>query len=443
MPRDFFSLFFFLLEVFLVNELVSRFPFTPVAYLFFFPHKRAFFWGYFEMRAHLRALLLLLVVVVILSFQLASPFVRARAELIEVEPPKSTQTNCKPACPRLSVPDACSVVGSEEDVASWKQRHEHRRRRLLAATSSRRRSSGGRKSSGGSSKPLKSRGQSQPFAPPSNEFVEVLRTNLRHWRDAEELRDKRGGLWTYDCVKNYWPEDKIHMNITREITHPRHPFLRLFVGNKVPPEEKWKEYFADIKPFGLGTCAVVAVGSNLLKSNRGKEIDAHDTVIRYNSPMKKYEKSVGKKSDVIYWKIRGDEKEYGQEGQKAARYYMFKDETKLRMVASKKELGDNTFKGKPILWPSPRRNTVFEAAYFLYKKENKKISRGSASGGYKLAGDILASGLCSRVDLYGYSSEGAGKYFNLGKTMSSVHLMGLENFVYRVAQEEEMVCVYD
>ena len=394
--------------------------------------------------ARLRALLLLVVVLVILSFQLASPFVRARAELIEVEPPKSTQTNCKPACPRLSVPDACSVVGSEEDVASWKQRHEHhRRRRLLAATSSRRRSSGGRKSSGGSSKPLKSRGQSQPFAPPSNEFVEVLRTNLRHWRDAEELRDKRCGLWTYDCVKDFWPEDKIHMNITREITHPRHPFLRLFVGNKVPPEEKWKEYFADIKPFGLGTCAVVAVGSNLLKSNRGKEIDAHDTVIRYNSPMKKYEKSVGKKSDVIYWKIRGDEKEYGQEGQKASKYYMFKDETKLRMVASKKELGDNTFKGKPILWPSPRRNTVFEAAYFLYKKENKKISRGSASGGYKLAGDILASGLCSRVDLYGYSSEGAGKYFNLGKTMSSVHLMGLENFVYRVAQEEEMVCVYD
>jgi hypothetical protein len=122
---------------------------------------------------------------------------------------------------------------------------------------------------------------------------------------------------------------------------------------------------------------------------------------------------------------------------------MFKDETKLRMVASKKDLSENTFKGKPILWPSPRRNAVFEAAYYLYKKENKKISRGAASGGFKLAGDILASGLCTRVDLYGYSSEGAGKYFNLGKTMSSIHLMGLENFIYRVAQEQEMMCVYD
>ena len=251
------------------------------------------------------------------------------------------------------------------------------------------------------------------------------------------------GLWTYECVKNYWPGDKIHMNVTREITHPRHPFLRLFVGNKVPPEEKWRNFFPDVKAKGFGTCAVVAVGSNLLKSERGEEIDAHDTVIRYNSPLKKYEKSIGRKSDIMYWKIRGDEKEYGQEGQKASKFYMFKDETKLRMVASKKELNENTFKGKPILWSSPRRSSVFEAAYFLYKKENKKVSRGSASGGFKLAGDILASGLCTRVDLYGYSSEGAGKYFNLGKTMSSVHLMGLENFIYRIAQDQEMMCVYD
>ena len=87
--------------------------------------------------------------------------------------------------------------------------------------------------------------------------------------------------------------------------------------------------------------------------------------------------------------------------------------------------------------------SVWQGLVSLVKKENKKISRGAASGGFKLAGDILASGLCKRVDLYGYSSEGAGKYFNLGKTMSSIHLMGLENFIYRVAQEQEMMCVYD
>ena len=384
-----------------------------------------------------------------LSFSLLTTTTTTNAALVRVQkPPKQTQTNCKPACPALSVPSECGYVGTAKDLMMMTTSPPNKKRRVLLSSGSslkslksrRRRSSGfGKKGGGGGGK---SRGQSQPFAPPSNEFIDVLRANLRYWREVGEEK-QRCGLWTLDCVKNYWPEDKIHMNITREITHPRHPFLRLFVGNKVPTEEKWSSFFPDVKPLGFGSCAVVAVGSNVLKSERGKEIDAHDTVIRYNSPMKKYEKSVGKKSDVIYWKIRGDEKEYGQEGQKAAKFYMFKDETKLRMVASKKDLSENTFKGKPILWPSPRRNAIFEAAYYLYKKENKKISRGAASGGFKLAGDILASGLCTRVDLYGYSSEGAGKYFNLGKTMSSVHLMGLENFIYRVAQEQEMMCVYD
>ena len=79
--------------------------------------------------------------------------------------------------------------------------------------------------------------------------MDVVRANLKYWRDI----GNRCGLWTYECVKNYWPEDKIHMNVTRGITHPRHPFLRLFVGNKVPPEEKYDEFFPDVKAKGFGT----------------------------------------------------------------------------------------------------------------------------------------------------------------------------------------------
>jgi hypothetical protein len=48
-----------------------------------------------------------------------------------------------------------------------------------------------------------------------------------------------------------------------------------------------------VKQGGLGTCAVVATGDNLLQAPlRGGEIDAHDTVIRYNSPMKGFEHQV-------------------------------------------------------------------------------------------------------------------------------------------------------
>ena len=56
---------------------------------------------------------------------------------------------------------------------------------------------------------------------------------------------------------------------------------------------------------------------------------------------------------------------------------------------------------------------------------------------------VMASGLCTRVDLYGYTAKGSAKYFNRGKTMSSVHLMGLEHWTYRLAQQLGMACVYD
>ena len=52
---------------------------------------------------------------------------------------------------------------------------------------------------------------------------------------------------------------------------------------------------------------------------------------------------------MIYWKA-GEEKEYGQEGQKPSSV-MFKDETKLWMVAKPKEVSDNKYLNKPILWP--------------------------------------------------------------------------------------------
>jgi hypothetical protein len=55
-------------------------------------------------------------------------------------------------------------------------------------------------------------------------------------------------------------------------------------------------------------------------------------------------------------------------------------------------------KGKPILWPSPRRAEYFsEAVYEPYKAE-RKLDRGAASGGYKLAGDVLASGEVVQVE---------------------------------------------
>ena len=55
----------------------------------------------------------------------------------------------------------------------------------------------------------------------------------------------------------------------------------------------------------------------------------------------------------------------------------------------------------------------------------------------------LLSGACTRLDLYGYSSSGGGRYFK-NAVVNVVHLIGLEHYVLRVAMEEGFgVCLYD
>jgi len=51
--------------------------------------------------------------------------------------------------------------------------------------------------------------------------------------------------------------------------------------------------------------------------------------------------------------------------------------------------------------------------------------------------------LCTRLDLYGFSSKGGGRYFK-NAVVNTVHLIGLEHYALRVAMEENYgVCVYD
>jgi hypothetical protein len=64
-------------------------------------------------------------------------------------------------------------------------------------------------------------------------------------------------------------------------------------GQAFPPDGE--QFFPEVGRGELGACAVVAVADNLLGKKRGPEIDAHDTVIRYNGPMKAYTRDVGSK----------------------------------------------------------------------------------------------------------------------------------------------------
>jgi hypothetical protein len=64
------------------------------------------------------------------------------------------------------------------------------------------------------------------------------------------------------------------------------------------------------------------------------------------------------------------------------------------------------------------------------------------SGGFARPLALLASGLCTRVDLYGFSSKASGKYFERSFKVLDTHMMGFEHWVYRYLQSKGKLCVY-
>ena len=66
------------------------------------------------------------------------------------------------------------------------------------------------------------------------------------------------------------------------------------------------------------------------------------------------------------------------------------------------------------------------------------------TSGFRLLTALVSSRLCLRVDLYGFSAAGGGRYHAPGKFISRNHVLGLEQWLARLAMQDEMgVCVYD
>ena len=197
-----------------------------------------------------------------------------------------------------------------------------------------------------------------------------------------------------------------------------------------------------------GTCALVGLADTLLQTKRGKEIDAHDTVIRLGElPLKKFSEFVGKKTDVTW--VRRSAK-------MAPRGTISKERNMVRMYIGH----NNGNKQMPTLVPfqymsqqSPRKGYLGFAGdiYEIFRVDNWNIGgtgkqkQRSPSSGFTSALHLIFSGFCTRIDLYGFSFDCGGAYHDRGHIMQLLHNCELESWIFHhfmKAYPELGVCVY-
>ena len=77
--------------------------------------------------------------------------------------------------------------------------------------------------------------------------------------------------------------------------------------------------------------------------------------------------------------------------------------------------------------------------YHLYGASRRK----HPTGGYSRPLNIIASKLCTRVDLYGFGSRNSsGKYFKKSAKVRPAHIMSFEHWTFRYMMSRGKLCVY-
>mmetsp|Transcript_2790 Transcript_2790/g.9427 ORF Transcript_2790/g.9427 Transcript_2790/m.9427 type:complete len:252 (+) Transcript_2790:387-1142(+) len=241
--------------------------------------------------------------------------------------------------------------------------------------------------------------------------------------------------------------------------------------------------FPQLEYDSLGTCALVGYTNTLLNAGFGEHIDAHDTVFRFNAPISNYERDVGTKTDVL-WVIPTNS-DPRTSFHRPSRFYMYIGKANDAKAESwsrdrLKQQGVR-LQGKNQLQQGADLGKFVSAATNVYKlyMEDKQfcsaaahadgncggrmVPRGGTEDGtsnfkrwkakpqgklpyvpspaFRRAIAVIDSGLCKRVDLYGFG--GAYKYWDKSKP-PGLSIPPLEHYVYRtlMASRKGRVCVY-
>ncbi|XRB18485.1 glycosyltransferase family 29 [Pseudoscourfieldia marina] len=197
---------------------------------------------------------------------------------------------------------------------------------------------------------------------------------------------------------------------------------------------KWdqkRKALINLGPGSLGSCALVANSENMMRSKRGADIDAHDTVFRHNTPLRGYEEYVGRRSTVI-WNKSTYQAKPGQGVPELAHALLMNLD---KVPPSLK------YRSKHIFLRAGAANPLARDRRAMYRI-NGAGRRKHPSGGFSRPLNILASGLCTRVDLYGFSGQGGGKYFSKASKVRAAHDMPFEHWSFRFLMSKGKLCVY-
>jgi len=228
----------------------------------------------------------------------------------------------------------------------------------------------------------------------------------------------------------------------------------------------------------LGSCALVASGQSILNYEYGNEIDSADTVLRIGfGPVKKYRKSVGSRTDILFVRTPGHallDFNKSVKNDYTARSFSMRDHLPTKFFLTlPSSCQRSKFHGRSILKlkllshtkcnKAPSCDSIDDAEsrfkywyegfssedefsasareFFVdlqkFRKKSDEYSKKSEivfTHGFELILAMLHSNLCKTITTYGFSKFPTYHYFDSrtrknGRRVRPGHVMGMEHFI--------------
>ena len=200
-----------------------------------------------------------------------------------------------------------------------------------------------------------------------------------------------------------------------------------------------------------GSCALVGLSDEMLLRQYGKEIDAHDVVIRMGHlPLTRYNKYVGSRSDIVLFRpgaLKRDQKEHRPSDVKA---YLCKNPSQVRLghraITTSSKTSFNSLKNARSIYCDKSQGKNDFAHLLLSQLYKNMAPNKKPTTGTLYAIRLAFSRLCGRLDIYGISSGGGGTYFEPEAITKSKHGTELDSwllhYLMKNFEEELRTCIY-